>query len=71
MASYSEDLHSAALAYHRLPQPGKLEIQAIKPLDPATLLQDAVRGQYDAGRVLGKQVRAYRQEPDVAPNSTT
>src|SRR5476651_2222297 len=32
MASYSEDLHSAALAYHRLPQPGKLEIQAIKPL---------------------------------------
>src|SRR4051812_17192068 len=32
MASYSEDLHSAALAYHRLPRPGKLEIQAIKPL---------------------------------------
>jgi malate dehydrogenase (oxaloacetate-decarboxylating)(NADP+) len=32
MASYSEDLHAAALAYHRLPRPGKLEIQAIKPL---------------------------------------
>src|ERR1700719_2201886 len=32
MASYSEDLHSAALAYHRLPRPGKLEIQATKPL---------------------------------------
>ena len=46
-------------------------IQAIKPLDPAHVLKDAVRGQYDAGRVLGKQVRAYRQEPDVAPNSTT
>jgi malate dehydrogenase (oxaloacetate-decarboxylating)(NADP+) len=30
--SYSEDLHSAALAYHRLPQPGKLEILATKPL---------------------------------------
>jgi malate dehydrogenase (oxaloacetate-decarboxylating)(NADP+) len=30
--SYSEDLHSAALAYHRFPKPGKLEIQAIKPL---------------------------------------
>jgi malate dehydrogenase (oxaloacetate-decarboxylating)(NADP+) len=30
--SYSDDLHSAALAYHRLPRPGKLEIQAIKPL---------------------------------------
>src|SRR6184192_392658 len=32
MASYSEDLHAAALAYHRFPKPGKLEIQAIKPL---------------------------------------
>jgi malate dehydrogenase (oxaloacetate-decarboxylating)(NADP+) len=32
MASYSEDLHAAALAYHRQPRPGKLEIQAIKPL---------------------------------------
>ncbi|HWZ38233.1 MAG TPA: NADP-dependent malic enzyme [Bradyrhizobium sp.] len=32
MSSYSEDLHNAALAYHRFPRPGKLEIQAIKPL---------------------------------------
>ncbi len=32
MTSRSEDLQSAALAYHRLPRPGKLEIQAIKPL---------------------------------------
>ncbi|WP_028350530.1 NADP-dependent malic enzyme [Bradyrhizobium murdochi] len=32
MSSHSEDLLSAALAYHRLPRPGKLEIQAIKPL---------------------------------------
>ena len=32
MSSYSEDLHNAALAYHRLPRPGKLEIQASKPL---------------------------------------
>jgi glucose-6-phosphate 1-dehydrogenase len=46
-------------------------IQAIKPLDPAGVLKDAVRGQYDAGRVLGRAVRAYRQEPDVAANSTT
>jgi len=30
--SYSEDLHSAALSYHRLPRPGKLEILATKPL---------------------------------------
>jgi len=32
MSSFSEDLRSAALAYHRLPRPGKLEIQPIKPL---------------------------------------
>ncbi len=32
MSSNSEDLHNAALAYHRFPRPGKLEIQAIKPL---------------------------------------
>ncbi|MGJ4928314.1 NADP-dependent malic enzyme [Bradyrhizobium sp. HKCCYLS2038] len=31
-SSFSEDLRSAALAYHRLPRPGKLEIQATKPL---------------------------------------
>ena len=30
--SYSDELHAAALAYHRLPRPGKLEIQATKPL---------------------------------------
>src|SRR6202453_1279421 len=46
-------------------------IEAIRPLDPARALQDAVRGQYGAGQVLGKQVQAYRQEPDVAPNSAT
>src|SRR6201988_1437554 len=32
MSSNSEELHSAALAYHQLPRPGKLEIQATKPL---------------------------------------
>ena len=28
----SDDLRAGALVYHRLPQPGKLEIQATKPL---------------------------------------
>ena len=46
-------------------------IEAIHPLDPLAALTDAVRGQYDAGIVLGKQVRAYRREPNVAPDSTT
>ncbi len=46
-------------------------IQAIHPLTSTQALQDAVRGQYDAGTVLGKPVRAYRREPDVAPDSVT
>ncbi|BAT60928.1 NAD-dependent malic enzyme [Variibacter gotjawalensis] len=32
MASISDDLKANALAYHRSPRPGKLEIQATKPL---------------------------------------
>jgi len=32
---------------------------------------DAVRGQYGAGTVLGKPVRDYRHEPNVEPDSTT
>src|SRR5579863_2306519 len=44
-------------------------IEAIRPLTRTRALRDAVRGQYDAGTVLDKQVRAYRKEPDVAPDS--
>jgi glucose-6-phosphate 1-dehydrogenase len=40
---------------------------AIHPIPP----EDAVRGQYGAGTVLGKPVRGYRDEPNVAPDSTT
>jgi glucose-6-phosphate 1-dehydrogenase len=46
-------------------------IEAIRPLNAEQALQDAVRGQYGAGTVLGKSVQAYRSEPDVAPNSNT
>jgi glucose-6-phosphate 1-dehydrogenase len=46
-------------------------IEAIRPLSEAQALQDAVRGEYGAGTVLGKSVQAYRSEPDVAPNSNT
>ncbi len=31
-SNLSDDLHAGALIYHRLPRPGKLEIQATKPL---------------------------------------
>src|SRR5271155_1272389 len=38
---------------------------AMSPVDPSR----AVRGQYGDGEVLGKKVKAYRHEPNVAPNS--
>jgi glucose-6-phosphate 1-dehydrogenase len=44
-------------------------IEAIRPLQPGRVLRDVVRGQYGAGTVLDKPVRAFREEPDVAPNS--
>lgn len=40
---------------------------AIHPVSP----DDAVRGQYGAGMVLGKPVRDYRHERNVAPDSAT
>jgi glucose-6-phosphate 1-dehydrogenase len=46
-------------------------IEAIRPIGPEQALRDAVRGQYDAGVVLGAPVKAYRHEPDVAPDSAT
>jgi glucose-6-phosphate 1-dehydrogenase len=45
-------------------------IEAIRPITPQRALRDVVRGQYDAGTVLGQPARAYRQEPDVAADST-
>ena len=41
--------------------------RAMRTVDPAF----AVRGQYGAGAVCGKTVRAYRDEPDVAKDSRT
>ena len=46
-------------------------LKAVHHLDSAAALRDSVRGQYDAGTVLGKPVRAYRRESDVAPDSAT
>jgi len=41
--------------------------QAIHPVS----LENAVRGQYGNGVMLGRNVRDYRHEPDVAPDSKT
>ncbi len=42
-------------------------LEAIRPLRP----DEAVRGQYGAGKEFGADVVAYRQEPKVAPDSHT
>jgi glucose-6-phosphate 1-dehydrogenase len=44
-------------------------IQAVHPFEPASVLNDVVRGQYGAGTVLDQALQAYRQEPEVAPDS--
>ena len=51
--------------------------EKVKVLDAAHLAEGgdprlcAVRGQYAAGEINGKSYAAYREEPDVAPQSTT
>ncbi len=42
-------------------------LQAIHPVS----VEDVVRGQYAAGRVMGQDVPAYRDEPDVDKDSRT
>jgi glucose-6-phosphate 1-dehydrogenase len=42
-------------------------LRSIRPIDAA----DAVFGQYERGRVDDTEVRGYRDEPDVAPDSRT
>ncbi len=46
-------------------------LKAVVPFDPEQLGDVAVRGQYGAGVVDGEPVIGYRQEEDVAPDSTT
>src|SRR5262249_47257552 len=46
-------------------------ISAIRPMSDGDVLKNAVRGQYAAGTVLAQGVSGYRDEPNVAPDSTT
>ncbi len=46
-------------------------LEAVTPLDDAEVRRNAVRGQYGAGAIGGQAVVAYREEPGVAPASTT
>src|SRR5438445_194875 len=61
----SEELNSAALAYHRLPRPGKLEIQATKPLGNQRDLALA----YSPG--VAAACEAIHADPAEAANLTT
>src|SRR5579872_4199441 len=45
-------------------------LRAIQPLSPERVLDQAVRGQYADGTIGGKHVDAYRNEPQVARDST-
>jgi glucose-6-phosphate 1-dehydrogenase len=42
-------------------------LQSVHPIPP----ESAARGQYASGTVLGRKVQAYRDEPNVAPDSGT
>jgi glucose-6-phosphate 1-dehydrogenase len=46
-------------------------LHAIQQFSPEDVLTKTVRGQYDTGILDGKQVPAYRSEPDVKPDSNT
>jgi glucose-6-phosphate 1-dehydrogenase len=46
-------------------------LRAVKPLTGEKVSENVVRGQYGPGWVGGKQVEGYRQEANVAPDSTT
>ena len=46
-------------------------LAALEPFCPEDVLQKTARGQYGAGEIKGEKVRAYRDEPDVTPDSVT
>jgi len=46
-------------------------LRSLRPLGPRTIRSSVVRGQYTGGFVRGNEVPAYRQEPDVAAESST
>jgi glucose-6-phosphate 1-dehydrogenase len=46
-------------------------LRAIKPMSPQDVATNTVRGQYVSGWVEGHKVSAYRDEPEIAPDSET
>jgi malate dehydrogenase (oxaloacetate-decarboxylating)(NADP+) len=64
MSTMSDDLRQGALVYHRLPRPGKLEIQATKPLGNQRDLALA----YSPG--VAAACEAIAEDPDQAAELT-
>jgi len=46
-------------------------LQSVRPFNKETVWKSVVRGQYGPGKVGGKDVPGYRQEPGVKPDSST
>jgi glucose-6-phosphate 1-dehydrogenase len=46
-------------------------LRSVRPVTPDSVSQFAVRGQYGRGKIGGKEVIGYREEPDVAKDSPT
>jgi len=46
-------------------------LDAIRPMKPEEVIENAVRGQYGPGLIDGKPVVGYREEPSVNPRSDT
>ena len=46
-------------------------LHAVQPFTRESALHDVVRAQYRAGRMGGREVRGYLEEPKVAPDSRT
>ena len=46
-------------------------LKAVRPIPEDEVDLYAVRGQYELGWVFGEEVKGYREEEDVAPDSTT
>src|SRR5690606_34803067 len=46
-------------------------LKSLKPFTPEAVLEKTVRGQYHSGASNGMPVVAYKEEPDVAPDTST
>jgi len=46
-------------------------LRAVRPMSPEEVATNTVRGQYVSGWVEGEKITAYRDEPEVVPDSQT